>query len=303
MVVSVDIDEAMAAILAGLDLGGMRIGFKTSQTNVDWPTLRATWEVGDELAVFDSGWIFDHFVALGAGGGGSHEAFALMGALAGLTRRLQIGHLVLGNTYRHPALVAKSGATLDHVSNGRFVLGLGAGWHEPEHEMFGMRLPPIGERITMLDAAVRVIKALWSSPAGVSLDAPPYELHDAVCDPPPLTAGGPPIWLGGQGSRGLRIVAERADGWNQTGDPLTFVAKRDILLRHCEAVGRDPAEIEISAQAFLRDGDHAAMLETAAWLAKAGAQHLILIMPAADGPDGLRKLADRVATPLRERFA
>jgi alkanesulfonate monooxygenase SsuD/methylene tetrahydromethanopterin reductase-like flavin-dependent oxidoreductase (luciferase family) len=281
----------------------MRIGFKTSQTNVDWPTLLATWELGDSLPVFDSGWIFDHFVALGADGGGSHEAFALMGALAGVTRRLQLGHLVLSNTYRHPALVAKSAATLDHVSGGRFVLGLGAGWHEEEHAMYGMRLPPIGERITMLDSAVRVIKALWESPRGVSLDAPPYRLVDAVCDPPPITPGGPPIWLGTQGSRGLRIVAERADGWNQTGDPATFVEKRDILLRHCEAIGRDPAEIEISAQSFLRDGDHAAMLETAAGFAESGADHLILIMAAADGPEGLRLLADRVATPLRERFA
>jgi alkanesulfonate monooxygenase SsuD/methylene tetrahydromethanopterin reductase-like flavin-dependent oxidoreductase (luciferase family) len=301
MRVSVDIEDAMAAIVAGLDFGHMRIGFKTSQTNVDWPTLKATWELGDGLAVFDSGWIFDHFVALG-GGGGSHEAFVLIGALAAVTNRLQLGHLVLGNTYRHPALVAKSGATMDHVSNGRFVLGLGAGWHEPEHEMFGMRLPPIGERITMLDSAVRLIKALWESPDGVSLDAPPYELRDAVCDPPPLTPGGPPVWLGGQGSRGLRIVAEHADGWNHTGDPATFVKKRDILLRHCNAVGRDPGEIEISAQAFLRDGDHAALLETAAGLAAAGAQHLILLMPAGDGPDGLRLLAERVAMPLRERF-
>jgi alkanesulfonate monooxygenase SsuD/methylene tetrahydromethanopterin reductase-like flavin-dependent oxidoreductase (luciferase family) len=280
----------------------MRIGFKTSQANVDWPTLKATWELGDTLPVFDSAWIFDHFVALGADGGGSHEAFTLMGALAVVASRLQIGHLVLGNTYRHPALVAKSGATLDHISNGRFVLGLGAGWHEAEHEMYGMRLPPIGERLTMLDSAVRLIKALWQSPAGVSLDAPPYELHDAVCDPPPLTVGGPPVWLGGQGSCGLRIVAERADGWNQTGDPATFVEKRDTLLRHCEAVARDPAEIEISAQAFLRDGDHAAMLETAAGLATAGADHLILLVPASDGPAGLQKLAERVAMPLRERF-
>jgi alkanesulfonate monooxygenase SsuD/methylene tetrahydromethanopterin reductase-like flavin-dependent oxidoreductase (luciferase family) len=281
----------------------MRIGFKTSQTNVDWPTLRATWELGDTLPVFDSAWIFDHFVALGPDGGGSHEAFALLGALAALTQRLQIGHLVLGNTYRHPALVAKSGATLDHVSGGRFVLGLGASWHEEEHEMYGMVLPPIGERITMLDSAVRVIKALWESPAGVSLDAPPYRLVDAVCDPPPLTPGGPPIWLGTQGSRGLRIVAERADGWNQTGEPSTFLAKRDILLRHCEAVGRDPGEIEISAQSFLRGDDYATMLATAATFAEAGADHLILIMPAAEGPDGLLRIADRVATPLRERFA
>jgi len=281
----------------------MRIGFKTSQTNVDWPTLRATWELGDTLQVFDSAWIFDHFVALGPDGGGSHEAFALLGALAALTRRVQIGHLVLGNTYRHPALVANSGATLDHVSGGRFVLGLGAGWHEAEHEMYGMVLPPIGERITMLDSAVRVIKGLWESPQGVTLDAPPYRLVDAVCDPPPLTPGGPPIWLGTQGSRGLRIVAERADGWNQTGEPSTFIEKRDILLRHCEAVGRDPREIEISAQAFLRGEDYASMFETAATFAEAGADHLILIMPAAEGPDGLQRLADRVATPLRERFA
>jgi alkanesulfonate monooxygenase SsuD/methylene tetrahydromethanopterin reductase-like flavin-dependent oxidoreductase (luciferase family) len=281
----------------------MRIGFKTSQTNVDWPTLRATWELGDTLPVFDSAWIFDHFVALGPDGGGSHEAFAMLGALAALTRRLQVGHLVLGNTYRHPALVAKSGATLDHVSGGRFVLGLGAGWHEEEHEMYGMVLPPIGERITMLDSAVRVIKALWESPAGVSLDAPPYRLFDALCDPPPLTPGGPPIWLGTQGSRGLRIVAERADGWNQTGEPSTFLEKRDTLLGHCEAVGRDPAEIEISAQAFLRGDDYATMLDTAATFAQAGADHVVLIFPAVEGPDGLQRLADRVATPLRERFA
>ena len=282
----------------------MRIGFKTSQTNVDWPTLLATWELADaELEVFDSGWIFDHFVALGEGAGSSYEGIPLAGALAVRTKRLQFGHLVLGNTYRHPAMTANIAATLDHLAPGRFVLGLGAGWHEEEHAMYGLELPPIGERITMLDSAVRVIRALFEQPDGVSLDAPPYRLTDAVLDPPPLTTGGPPIWLGTQGlQRGLRIVAERADGWNQTGDPATFVEKRDALLRHCEAVGRDPAEIEISAQAFLRGDDYPAVLETAEGYARAGAQHVILLMPADQGPDGLRRLAERVAIPLRERF-
>jgi alkanesulfonate monooxygenase SsuD/methylene tetrahydromethanopterin reductase-like flavin-dependent oxidoreductase (luciferase family) len=280
----------------------MKIGFKTSQTSVDWPTLLATWEAGDQMPVFDSAWIFDHFVALGADGGGSHEAFVTLAALAARTNRLQLGHLVLGNTYRHPALVANSGVTMDHVSNGRFVLGLGAGWHEEEHAMYGMTLPPIGERITMLESATRVIQALWSSPNGVSLDAPPYELVNAVCDPPPLTPGGPPIWLGTQGMRrGLRIVAELADGWNHTGDPASFVEKRDALLHHCETVGRNPAEIEISAQAFLREG-HARLLEVASQFAQDGAQHVVLVMPAADGADGLAKLAREVAEPLRERF-
>jgi alkanesulfonate monooxygenase SsuD/methylene tetrahydromethanopterin reductase-like flavin-dependent oxidoreductase (luciferase family) len=281
----------------------MRIGFKTSQVNVDWPTLLATWELADTLEVFDSGWIFDHFVSLGDEGGGSHEAFVLAGALAARTRRLQFGHLVLGNTYRHPALVAKMGATLDHVAPGRFVLGLGAGWHEAEHAMYGLELPPIGERISMMESAVRVIRALWRQPGGVSLDAPPYRLTEAVCDPPPLTSGGPPIWLGTQGiRRGLRIVAELADGWNQTGDPSTFVAKRDALLRHCEDVGRNPDEIEISAQAFLRDGDYDALVETASGFARQGAHHLVLLMPAHEGPAGLLRLAERAAIPLREKF-
>lgn len=280
----------------------MKIGFKTSQTNVDWPTLLATWEAADEMPVFDSGWVFDHFVALGEGGGACHEGWTVATALAARTRRLQLGHLVLSNTYRHPALVANMAATLDVVADGRFVLGLGAGWHEAEHAMYGLRLPPIGERITALDSAVQVIKALFGQPTGVTLEAPPYHLVDAVLDPPPRTPGGPPIWLGTQGlQRGLRIVAERADGWNQTGDPGTFITKRDALRRHCEAVGRDPGEIEISAQVFPRDG-LAAQLEIAGRLVEQGAQHIVLLIEASAGPDGLRRLAHEVAEPLRERF-
>ena len=280
----------------------MKIGFKTSQTNVDWPTLVATWELADERPILDSGWIFDHFVGLGEGGGGSHEAFTMLAALAARTRRLQLGHLVLSNTYRHPALTAKSGATLDHISGGRFVLGLGAGWHEGEHEMYGLELPPIGERITMLESAVRVIQAIWRSPGGVSLDAPPYVLREAVCDPPPVTPGGPPIWLGTQGiQRGLGIVARLADGWNHTGEPDTFEPKRDALLRHCEAAGRDPAEIEISAQVFPRAGLKA-QRETAAGYAHAGASHVILVMDSAAGPDGLERLIHEVVEPLRDEL-
>ena len=279
----------------------MKIGFKTSQTNVDMGTLLATWDLGDELEAFDSGWIFDHFVSL-ADDGDCFEGVALAGALATRTKRLQFGHMVLGNTYRHPALLANSAVTLDHLAPGRFVLGLGAGWHEEEHAMYGLRLPPIGERITMLRSSVRVLKALFTSPQGVSLDAPPFRLADAVLRPPPLAPGGPPIWLGTQGmQRGLRIVAELADGWNQTGDPASFDAKRDALLRHCEAVDRDPGDIEISAQVRLGDG-HAAALETAASLVERGVQHVILLMPASDGPAGLQRLADEVAVPLRERF-
>ncbi len=280
----------------------MRIGFKTSQSNVDWETLLATWELGDELEVFDSAWLFDHFLGLGDPRGPAHEGVTLLAGLAARTHRLQIGHLVLSNTFRHPALTAKIGATMDHLSGGRFVLGLGAGWHEGEHAMYGLPLPPIGERISALRSAVRVIKGLWESPRGLTLDTAPYQLRDAVCDPPPLTPGGPPLWLGTQGKqRGLRIVAELADGWNATYGYETFGEKHDALLRHCEAVGRDPAEIEISAQVFARQGRAAQLAESIRY-GEAGVSHMVLIMAAEEGPDGLRALAREVAEPLRERF-
>jgi alkanesulfonate monooxygenase SsuD/methylene tetrahydromethanopterin reductase-like flavin-dependent oxidoreductase (luciferase family) len=283
----------------------VRIGFKTSQTDVEWSVLLDMWEFADqELPVFDSGWLFDHFVSLSTDRGGSYEAWTTLAALAARTRRLQLGHLVLGNTYRHPVLTAKMGATLDHISAGRFVLGLGAGWHETEHAMYGWRLPRIGERISMLDAAVRVVQGMWKSPASFSFDGAGYERTDARCEPAPRTPGGPPIWLGTQGvRRGLRILAERAQGWNSTRDLTAFRTKRDALLRHCEAVGRDPAEIEISTQVAV-DGDIGMpdLLTAAKDFVEAGVDHLIIRLPAAHGADGLRQLAHEVAEPLRERF-
>ncbi len=280
----------------------MKIGFKTSQTNVDWRTLKETWQAADELPAFDSGWIFDHFVALGDGGS-CLEGWTALTALASATRRLQLGHLVLGNTYRHPAVLARMAATLDVVADGRFVLGLGAGWHEAEHAMYGLPLPPIGERISNLESAVRVLRAIWSSPGGVSLDAPPYHLADATCDPPPLTPGGPRIWLGGQKPRGIGIAARLADGWNHSGsEPSSFVAQRDMLLRACEAAGRDPGEVEVSVQLRSWGAPSGEVLEAAGRYVEAGAQHVILMMRAADGPDGLVRLASEVAEPLRARY-
>lgn len=280
----------------------MKIGFKTSQTNVDWPTLRETWQAADEMPAFDSAWVFDHFVALGDGGA-CLEGWTVLTALAAATRRLQLGHLVLGNTYRHPAVLARMAATLDVIAEGRFVLGLGAGWHEAEHAMYGLPLPPIGERISNLESAVRVLRAIWSSPGGVSLDAPPYRLADATCDPPPLTPGGPRIWLGGQKPRGIGIAARLADGWNHSGgDPEAFAAQRDMLLRACEAAGRDPAEVEVSVQLRAWGASSGEVLDAAAQYVEAGAQHVILMMRAADGPEGLARLAREVAEPLRARF-
>ena len=148
---------------------------------------------------------------------------------------------MLAATFRHPAMLAKEAVTLDHLTGGRYILALGAGWHAWEHEAFGIDLPPIGERFDRFESTIRVLRALFGDAAreapGVTLDAPPYRLDGAVMEPGPVRPGGPPIWLGGQGPRGLRLAARYADGWNFAsnldGSADGFVTRRDELLRAC----------------------------------------------------------------------
>lgn len=304
----------------------MKIGFKTNQSDVEWSELLEAWEVADGLTAIDSGWLWDHFVDVPRplqshppSPAGSHEAFTLAAALGARTTRLQFGHLVLGNTYRHPALVAKMGATLDHIVGGRFVLGLGAAWHEPEHAMYGWPFPPIGERMTALDAALRVIKGMWASPDGFSASAGPYTLVDAICKPAPLTPGGPPVWVGTHGKqRGLRILAKHADGWTTTSDGWTpsnagsfptFIEERDALFRHCESLGRAPESIEISVRIFT-DTERgfipaSELVAEASAYAKAGARHIVFAVRGDEGqrlPSVVERLAREVAEPIHQSF-
>ena len=214
-------------------------------------------------------------------GGSSFEPLTALAALAHLVPGKLIGQTVLSATFRHPAIVARSALTLDHITGGRYVLGIGAGWHVWEHKAFGIELPPIGERLTRLEAQVRIIRALFSEAAqsepGVTLEAPPYRLDGATQEPPPVRPGGPAIWLGGQGPRGLRMAARIADGWNYAsnldGTLEGFIERRDILLRECEAIGRDPAGLELSVQVIIPpDGEpRRAATEAAIAYGRAGA--------------------------------
>jgi alkanesulfonate monooxygenase SsuD/methylene tetrahydromethanopterin reductase-like flavin-dependent oxidoreductase (luciferase family) len=281
----------------------VKVGFKTPQTSIGWAELLATWELGDQIDLLDSAWLFDHFAPIEPEPRGSEEGWTLAAALASRTTRLRFGHLVLGNTHRHPALLARMASTMDRISDGRFVLGLGAGWHEGEHAMYGWSLPSIGERMTMLADAVHVLKGMWAVPDGFSASGR-YPLSGAVCDPPPLTPGGPKVWLGTQGlQRGLRLVAERADGWNSTrGGIEEFKEKRDALLRHCEAAQRDPSEIEVSVQVFWMDRSHA-WLATCADYVRAGAQHVVLALRPGDGRAELERVVREVVRPLKDNFS
>jgi alkanesulfonate monooxygenase SsuD/methylene tetrahydromethanopterin reductase-like flavin-dependent oxidoreductase (luciferase family) len=289
----------------------VRIGFKTSPQGVDWPTLDATWAAAGDLPVFDSAWANDHLTdPTLERGGASLEALTMAAALAHRVPGRWIGHAVLSNTFRHPAVLAKAATVLDLATGGRFILGLGAGWHEDEHAAYGISMPPIGERIGRLESAVRVVRALHSSAAatedGVTLDDRFYPLNGAVNLPAPVTPGGPPIWLGGQGPRGLRMAARLADGWALPAVPEPdvpyFIERRSAILAEMERLGRDAAGFQFAAQIPTGSdpAGHRRARELGAAFAAAGADHLILGMPARLGPDGLRAIAREIAEPLRD---
>jgi alkanesulfonate monooxygenase SsuD/methylene tetrahydromethanopterin reductase-like flavin-dependent oxidoreductase (luciferase family) len=293
-------------------MAGVHIGFKTSPQGVDWTTLDATWQLGGDLEVFESAWMNDHLTDLSPSGGPSFESLTLAAALARRVPGKWIGHAVLSNTFRHPGLVAKAATVLDHMTGGRFILGLGAGWHEGEHRSFGLPLPPIGERIGRLESAVEVIAALFSPaagrPPGVSRADPFYPLDRAMNLPAPLTPGGPPIWLGGQKPRGIALAARRGHGWLlpgvNAGDVAYFRSRRDELLRALQAAGRDPAGFAFAGQVHIgASGDHAAARQAAIDLVRAGATHVIVGIAAGGGPAALADAATEVAEPIREAVA
>ena len=288
----------------------VRIGFKTSPQDVDWPTLDATWARAGELGIFDSGWLNDHLTNMNADRPGpSFEALTLMAALVHHVPGLTVGHAVLSNTFRHPVLLAKAATVLDHATGGRFVLGLGAGWFEGEHEPFGLELPPIGPRIDRLESAVAVLDALFSpsaaAPPGVTRPDPFYPLAGATNMPPPLTPGGPPLYLGGQGPRGIRLAARSAAGWlqpgNEAGDVAYFAGKRVALLAAMEAIGRDPSGFDLVGQVNVgrTAASRAEALTAARGLIGAGATHVILGIASDLGPAAIDEVARELVEPLR----
>jgi alkanesulfonate monooxygenase SsuD/methylene tetrahydromethanopterin reductase-like flavin-dependent oxidoreductase (luciferase family) len=225
-----------------------------------------------------------------------------------------VGHAMLSNTFRHPAVLAKAATVLDHATTGRFIVGLGAGWHEGEHLPFGIALLPMPERFDRFESAVHVLRALWSDaarvPPGVTRPDLFYPLAEATNEPPPLTLGGPRLWLGGQKRRGTALAAAVADGWaaptvvapGVPSDLGYFSEKRDAILAALKAIGRDPAGFEIAAQVptGTTAEDHRWALGRARDAAERGATHIILGMPPGLGAVGVDAVARDVAVPLRE---
>jgi F420-dependent oxidoreductase-like protein len=231
--------------------GRMRFGIQTGPQRVTWPELVDVWQLADGLG-FDTAWTFDHFFPIQADPTGPQfEGWIALTALAMKTEHVRVGTLVTGITYRHPAVLAKMGASLDVITGGRLEMGVGAAWFELEHQAYGIQFPPTAERIRRLDEACEIIKRLWTQPV-TDFEGQYYRLQQAYCEPKPVQTPRPPLMIGGGGEQlTLRVVAKHADEWNLFGSPEDFRRKIAILEEHCRSVGRDPASIEKSAAAPL----------------------------------------------------
>jgi alkanesulfonate monooxygenase SsuD/methylene tetrahydromethanopterin reductase-like flavin-dependent oxidoreductase (luciferase family) len=222
-----------------------------------WISAAAPWD--DSLAVarhaestgWDGLWVADHFMDNGDGPNDApvHEAFALLAGLAAAVPRVRIGSLVAGNTYRHPAVLAKTATTIDHISGGRMVLGVGAGWQVNEHEAYGIPLGSVRERMAWFEEACKIFTSLRDNPRTTVPDGR-YGVTDAPLEPKPV--GPLPLLIGASGQVVMaRLVAEYAQEWNTWSHPALYAEKLPGFERALDKAGRDPKSLHRSTQALL----------------------------------------------------
>lgn len=245
----------------------------------DYPVLEDFWRSADALG-FHSIANYDHFYGLVDPATPTLEGWTALAAMAAVVRRARVSCLVSSVTYRNPAVLAKMAVTVDHICGGRLDFGIGAGWHEAEHRAYGIEFPSAGTRVDMLDEALTVIRRLWTE-GSVTHAGRFYTLTDALCEPKPVQRPHPPVVIGGEKPKMLRVVARHADEWNATsvGDPQAWAQMSARLDDACREVGRDPAEIRRSAQLFLhpaQDGQVEAQLARLPEFEALGCTHAVL---------------------------
>lgn len=253
--------------------GQIRFGVHAGPQHVSYADYLHLWKTVESLG-YDWASVFDHFIPIQTDPEGPcFEGPTLLAALAAATSRIRCGVLVLGNTYRNPAVLAKIAATIDHISGGRLEWGIGAGWWEMEHQEYNIPYYTTGRRIRMLGETAKIQKLLWSQQRTTFVGRY-YQLTDALCEPKPVQAN-LPLWVGGMGEQlTLRVVAESADGWNTFLMPVDrYRHKLDVLAGHCRAAGRDPANIRKSLVVQAVVSDNAAEVEARVAQLRSRGQH------------------------------
>ena len=276
----------------------MRFGIKTAPMNTNWDAMLAIWRAAVQLEIFESAWNFDHFEPIFSDRSGPClEGWSMLAAMATATSRIRLGCQVSGMPYRHPSLLANIAATIDIISAGRLIIGLGAGWNQDESDALGIRLPPLKERMDQFEEGVQVIIELLSQPRA-NFNGRHFTLTDAWCEPKPIQRPHPPIAIGGNGERRtLRVVARFAQHWNSTlGDTREWRHKCEVLDAHCAEVGRTPTDIERSVNVRLSAGQDPRQLQPVIeqWR-DAGADVCIVNFATPHDPDVVEPLAAALA--------
>ncbi len=297
------------------DPARVTFGIKTSQATITYERILAVWRDADAIPAFEHAWLWDHMVPLrGEVTGSALEAWTLLAALAAQTARLRLGVIVTSNRLRPPAVLAKMAATVDIVSGGRLIFGIGAGGSlvpDPaaqamvrrEFEAYGIDLVTPGEATGALGEAITIIRRLWAEAEPFDFDGHHYRLAGAIGEPKPVQRPGPPILIAANGERGLRIAAEHADLWIGAGDLESFRTLSHRLDERCAEVGRDPGSVGRLVQVIIRASDAAATVDARDLLRRyidAGASHVVLApnLPDIDRP--ARWLADEIIGPIVE---
>lgn len=275
-----------------------RHAIKTPPHHATWGEFLDVWKEADRIEIFESAWNWDHFYPLAPPYQGPNlEGWTMLGALAQATSRIRIGAMVNGMHHRHPAVTANMAATLDHISGGRFELGMGAGWNFMESDAYGIPLGTLRERSDRLEEGMEVIVSLLRE-TSTTHNGAFYGLTDAWCEPKPVQDH-IPIVIGGKGRvRTLRTAAKYADQWDMTfpETPADWIELRDVLHGHCAKVGRDPADIACSIHlGFDPDASPAAHAEKAASFFEAGVDIVVWSMRGEMDASRLAPLAEALS--------
>jgi alkanesulfonate monooxygenase SsuD/methylene tetrahydromethanopterin reductase-like flavin-dependent oxidoreductase (luciferase family) len=293
-------------------------GIKTTPMRVTYEEILRVWQEADALPEIADAWLWDHLMPIsGPKDGQILEGWTLLSALAAQTQRLRLGLLVTSNRIREPAVLGKIATTVDVISHGRLIMGLGVGGtHQPpdaggitgdnpataEYDAYGLTLVPPAEGIARLAETITILRRMWTEEV-FDFHGRYYTLTGNRNEPKPVQRPGPPLLVGGWGTRTLRLIAEQADIWNIPGPPhntLHYIAERSrILDAHCAAAGRDPRAITRSVQYIVSydnpAGDRKAILE----LIASGMTHIVLSLRAPYPPQVAHWLLDEIITPVR----
>jgi alkanesulfonate monooxygenase SsuD/methylene tetrahydromethanopterin reductase-like flavin-dependent oxidoreductase (luciferase family) len=298
----------------------LSFGVKTSPMHTTYQQVLRTWRQADEVPAIEHAWLWDHMLPLsGPKDGPIYEGWTLLTALAAQTQRLRLGLLVTNNQIRQPAVLGKIATTLDVISDGRLILGIGAGGTLPastprtvdqhpglaEYLGYGLPVTTPGEGLAKLAETIRIVRCMFTEDV-FDFDGHHYSLTATRNEPKPVQPGGPPILIGGSGTRMLRLVAEHADVWNVPGPPhasTEFLVERNRELDHqCEIVGRDPADVVRSTQVMFSGDDAACARAIVAAVIAAGFSHIVMAVRPPAPHNIARWLADEIIAPVRDEY-